>query len=233
MGASISTYKDNNKDDRERAPSIPSYVNSYILPCENDEDVEEMHFGESGSHRNFYDELYCNVSPPSTKSRNSNIRAPAPPHHIPPIRPSDDEDSSLGEPDYYEYFEVVQSNSTVPSNDQERYKADAAIAPFVSSTTFLPTHHNNDDDIDEPQVQQGAPHSSLPDSSKELNIGHPTHNNYPAAPAIVPPEVPGERIAEEQDVEYYNVVPQPLEHDNVDNLQLREEKLCPCRCTIQ
>ncbi|XP_067937231.1 uncharacterized protein [Watersipora subatra] len=215
MGASTSSYKDNHKDDRKRASSIPSSVTPSILPNEG------IYFDQCRSVTSF-----------APKDYDPNIRAPAPPHHIPPKRPFDDEESSLDEEGYAEYYGGEQPNPAVPSNDQERYKADAAIASSVSSTSFLQTHHNNDDDIDEPQVQQRAPNSDLHDSNMELSIGHSTHDNKMAAPTIVPPEVSGERMAEEQDAEHYNVVPQPLERNNVDNLQLRDDKICPCWCTV-
>ncbi|XP_067937739.1 uncharacterized protein [Watersipora subatra] len=153
MGTSTSCIKSNHKDDDGEI--TPGCLNFRI---------SRSHTCLSRHSNRRHETLPCKgVSmPPPLKGYNLNIRAPAPPRHIPPKRPSDDEDSSLDE----------QPNSTVPRKDQERYKADAAIAPSVSSTNVLPTHDNKDDSIDELQVQQSIDEtlSMLVDNTVEGDI---------------------------------------------------------------
>ncbi|XP_067935543.1 uncharacterized protein [Watersipora subatra] len=174
---STSCHKDNDQDDCEE--SFSKLAGSPMIPS-------------SLSLRHLLPKIQ---RAPRPRRVHLKTRRHAPPHHTPLERLPNDQDRYQDKP----------SDSTVPSNDQERYKANAAIAPSMSSTYFLPTHYNNGDNIDEPQGQQSVSHSSLCDSSKEVSIGHPTNNNHPAAPALVPPEEPRGRMAEVQGSEHSNV----------------------------
>ncbi|XP_067935205.1 uncharacterized protein [Watersipora subatra] len=162
---STSCIKDNHQDDDgEKTPGRLNFARSQSHPSlSRSSELQKLRVSASLMRLQHLNHSCClnqkeklrtanSVLPVAPKGYNPNIHAPVPPFHKPPQRPSDDEDSSQNEQNY----EQLQTDSTMPHNEQGRYKDDAAIAPSMSSTRFLQTSHNNSDKIDEPQGQQSV-----------------------------------------------------------------------------